>query len=205
MAGPAGKQGPGRRVWDPLVRIGHWLLVASVAAAWFTRHGGGAWHEWIGYAALAIVVLRLLWGFVGSPHARFGDFIVGPRKTLQYARQTLRGREPRHLGHNPLGAWMILALIGSLIVVTASGWLYTTDRFWGIEWVETLHSKTTDVLIGLISLHVAGVLYASWRHRENLIAAMIHGRKRPESQAGRSALDSEARPAAPISMQGSPE
>lgn len=182
MSGPAGRQGPERYVWDPLVRIGHWLLVASVVAAWFTRHGGGAWHEWIGYAALAIVVVRLVWGFIGSRHARFGNFIVGPRKTLRYAFQMVCGDEPRYLGHNPLGAWMIVALIVTVLVVTGSGWLYTTDRFWGIAWVETLHSNATDVLIVLVMLHVAGVLYPSWRHRENLVAAMLHGRKRAETE-----------------------
>lgn len=182
-----------RPVWDPLVRAGHWLLVLTVAAAWFTRHGGGIWHELAGYAALAIVALRLLWGRVGSRYARFDDFLRGPRATWRYARQMLRRAEPYHVGHNPLGGWMIVALLAAVGLVSLSGWLYTTDRFWGIAWVEALHSRLTDVLLVLVAVHVAGVLYASWRHRENLVAAMIHGHKRaggehsgaPARRAGR--------------------
>jgi cytochrome b len=172
------RKGSGVRVWDPLVRVAHWLLVASVTAAWLTRHASGAWHEVLGYAVLGVVTVRLAWGFVGSRHARFADFVVGPAGTLCYARQTLRRQERRYLGHNPLGAWMIVALIVTLLVISVSGWLYTTDRFWGVAWVEMIHGKATDVLLLLVALHVAGVLYASWRHRENLVVAMLHGRKR---------------------------
>jgi cytochrome b len=85
---------------------------------------------------------------------------------LCYARQTLRRQERRYLGHNPLGAWMIVALIVTLLVISVSGWLYMTDRFWGVAWVEMIHGKATDVLLVLVALHVSGVLYASWRHRE---------------------------------------
>ena len=166
------------RVWDPLVRIGHWLLAASILFAWLTRHRAGPWHEWIGYGALAIVAVRLMWGLIGGPHARFSGFIKSPRATLSYVRALIRGREAPSVGHNPLGGWMIVALLLTVSAVCATGWLYTTDRYWGVEWVETLHSKLTDVLIVLAALHVAGVLHASWRHRENLIAAMFHGRKR---------------------------
>lgn len=195
MPAPTGRRRSGHYVWDPLVRIAHWLLVASVTAAWFTRHGGGVWHEVLGYAALAVVAVRLVWGFVGSRYARFCDFIAGPGRTLRYTRQMLRGAEPRCVGHNPLGAWMIVALIVTVLVVSGSGWLYTTDRFWGIAWVETLHSRSTDMLIVLVALHVAGVLYASWRHRENLVAAMLHGRKRPAE---------EPRPDKPVLMRRTP-
>lgn len=170
--------GPTLKVWDPLVRIGHWALVASVALAWLTRHSAGSWHEWLGYAALAIVGIRLLWGWVGTKRARFADFVRGPRATLSYAQQTLRGQEPRHLGHNPLGAWMIIALLVTVSLVGFTGWLYTTDRYWGVEWVEELHELLANLLLMLVALHVGGVLYASWRHRENLIGAMVHGRKR---------------------------
>lgn len=165
-------------VWDPLVRAGHWLLVVSVAAAWFTRHGGGVWHEITGYASLGIVGVRLLWGVYGTRYARFGEFVRGPRTTLRYVRRMMRASEPRHIGHNPLGGWMVIALVVTVMLVGLSGWLYTTDRFWGIAWVGNLHEWLTDLLLVLVALHVGGVLYASWRHRDNLVAAMIHGRKR---------------------------
>jgi len=166
-------------VWDPLVRIGHWALVATVAGAWFTQHGGGALHEWLGYASLALVVLRILWGLVGSRRARFTSFVLWPAATLAYARAALERRAPRYIGHNPLGGWMIVALIAAIAVTDLTGWLFTTDRFWGVAWVEELHEMVADVLLGLIALHVAGVAIASSRHRENLVAAMIDGRKRP--------------------------
>jgi len=166
-------------VWDWVVRLGHWLLAATIAGAWFTREGGGRLHEIIGYGSLAVVAVRLLWGFTGSGHARFADFIRGPRATLRYASLVLGAREPRYLGHNPLGAWMIVTLLALVTATGLSGWLYTTDRYWGVEWVERLHSTLSDVLLVGIALHVLGVLYASHRHRERLIAANIHGRKRP--------------------------
>lgn len=174
----AGPPPPTVKVWDGLVRAGHWLLVASVAGAWLTREGGGRTHELIGYGSLAVLAVRLLWGFAGTRHARFADFVRGPATTLRYAVLVLHAREPRYLGHNPLGAWMILALVALVTATGASGWLYTTDRYWGVEWVERLHSVLADALLVLVALHVAGVLLASHRHRENLIAAMVHGRKR---------------------------
>jgi len=170
---------PTVKVWDALVRVGHWSLVLSVIFAWLTRHGWGRWHEWIGYVSLAIVAVRIVWGWTGSQHARFDDFVRSLAVIWRYARQMLQGREPRYLGHNPLGGWMILALLFNVTLVGVSGWLYTTDRFWGVEWVETLHSMLTDLLLILAAVHVLGALYASFRHRENLVAAMVHGRKRP--------------------------
>lgn len=166
------------KVWDPVVRIGHWLLVASVVLAWLTKAGWDGWHELIGYVSLAIVAMRAVWGWSGPAAARFGTFVRSPAITLDYARQMLARREPHYVGHNPLGAWMIIALLLNVMLVGLTGWLYTTDRFWGVEWVETLHSRLADLLLVLAALHLAGVLYASYRHRENLIAAMLHGRKR---------------------------
>lgn len=166
------------KVWDPLVRVGHWVLVLSIALAWLTRAGGGAWHEWIGYASFAVIVVRVAWGWLGSSHARFADFVRSPTTTLRYSRQVLAGHEPRYVGHNPLGGWMIVVMLLDIALVGASGWLYTTDRFWGVEWVETLHSTLADSLLVLAAAHVAGVILSSWHHRENLFAAMLHGRKR---------------------------
>ena len=166
-------------VWDPLLRVGHWTLVATVAGAWITHEGGGALHEWLGYASLAMIAVRVLWGFVGTRRARFASFVARPAATLAYARAFLAGREHRFIGHNPLGAWMIVALIAMVAATDLTGWLYTTDRFWGVKWVEEVHEGMSNLLLTLIALHVAGVLIASWRHRENLVAAMIDGHKRP--------------------------
>ena len=166
-------------VWDPVVRVLHWALAISIAAAWFTRHGGGVWHEWIGYASLLIVALRVAWGWIGPRYARFGHFVHGPSATLRYACRMFARREVRHIGHNPLGGWMILALLSVAALASSSGWLYTTDAFWGAEWLENLHEALAIFLLVLVVLHVAGVIAASLRHRENLVAAMIYGRKRP--------------------------
>jgi cytochrome b len=166
------------RVWDPLVRVGHWLLALSVLGAWVTRHLPGAWHERLGYLALAIVVIRFVWGWCGPRHARFEDFTRGPRATWNYASAVLQRREPATLGHNPLGGWMVIVLLLMTALVAASGWLYTTDRYWGVEWVDVLHGTSTNVLLLLVAVHVTGVAYASWRHRQNLVGAMLHGWKR---------------------------
>lgn len=150
--------------------------------AWATRHGGGRWHEWFGHAAGAIVALRLLWGLVGPRYARFAQFLRSPAATLGYARQVFARSEPRHLGHNPLGGWMVVLLLAAVALTVASGWLYTTDEFWGVQWIEVLHGASSDALLALATLHVAGVLFTSARQRENLVAAMIHGRKRAASE-----------------------
>lgn len=167
-------------VWDAAVRILHWTLVLSVATAWLTRHSPGGWHEWIGYAALAVVAARIAWGFVGSGHARFADFIRSAPATAAYARDVLAAREARFVGHNPLGGWMVLALLAMVVLVGFTGWLYTTDRFWGVEWVEDLHETLSNILFAFVALHIAGVVFTSIRHRENLIGAMLHGRKREQ-------------------------
>jgi cytochrome b len=171
------------RVWDAAVRIGHWTLVACVVLAWFTRHGGGRWHEWAGYTVLAVVALRVLWGFAGSRHARFANFLHSPKATFAYARLVASGREPRHLGHNPLGGWMIVALLVTVALAAGSGWLYTTERFWGVAWVEETHEVLANLLLLLAGIHVAGVVVESLRHRENLVAAMWHGDKRDHDDA----------------------
>lgn len=160
------------------MRILHAAFIVGVAAAWLTRHARGDAHEWIGYALLAALAIRLGWGLVGPRPARFSSFLRGPRATLAYARALLVGRAPRHIGHNPLGAWMIVALLLALAVTTVSGWLSTTDRWWGIAWMADLHLYSAWAILGLLPLHIAGAIHASRKHHENLLAAMVHGRKR---------------------------
>jgi len=164
-------------VWDPAQRILHWGLVISVALAWWAGEGLLKLHLWVGYTALAIVAIRIALGMAGSQHARFASFVRGPRAVLGYAQRVAQGREERHLGHNPLGGWMIVALLACLAVICISGFLYTTDAFWGVEWVEEMHRISAWTLVGLIVAHVAGVIFTSLRQRENLVSAMFSGRK----------------------------
>lgn len=170
---------PSVKVWDPLVRVLHWTLVAAVATAWCSTLGWGfvRWHEPAGYVAIAVVVTRLAWGFAGSRHARFAQFVRGPRATLRYAARLPRHEEPRYLGHNPLGGWMVLLLLAWVGSIGFTGWLYTTDAFWGEAWLDQLHSALAWGLLVLITLHVAGVVFTSRRHRESLVRAMLSGRK----------------------------
>ena len=166
------------RVWDPLLRTLHWALAASVALAWATTEWLGRWHQPAGYAALAIVAARIVWGVAGGRYARFAQFVRTPRATWRYTALALTGREPRYLGHNPLGACMVIALFACIVALGLTGWLYRTDRFWGDETVERIHQTLAWTLLALVVLHVLGVAFASWRHRENLIVAMLDGQKR---------------------------
>jgi len=166
------------RVWDIFVRLFHWSLVASFIAAWLTRHGNEDIHHLAGYAAAALVGLRVVWGVVGTHYARFRQFTRGPLTVLGYLRDIATGREARYIGHNPAGAAMILALLIAMAGTALTGWMMTTDQFWGVEWVGKTHERLADGLLILVALHVAGVIVASIRHRENLVRAMFTGRKR---------------------------
>jgi len=166
------------RVWDPLVRAFHWTLVLSIIAAWATSEANETLHEIVGYGALALVALRIVWGFVGPRYARFSQFVRAPRAVLSYLRTLLAGTEARFIGHNPAGGLMILALLANVGAVSVSGWLLMTDAFWGVAWVQRMHAILADSLVILIALHFAGVVLASWRHKENLALAMVTGVKR---------------------------
>jgi cytochrome b len=132
---------------------------------------------------LAVVALRVGWGVAGTRYARFTQFMHAPAATRYYRQQLLAHQEPRHIGHNLLGGWMIIALLLTITGVCVSGWLYTTDRFWGEAWAEQGHEGLTYLLIGLMALHIGGVIFSSLRHGENLIVAMLHGRKRAPGPA----------------------
>lgn len=170
------------RVWDPLVRALHWGLTAAVVTAWVSGHWPpqdfDAVHHTAGYAAAAAIALRLVWGVVGSGYARLTQFVRGPRAVLAYARALRAGHEPRHIGHNPLGGWMVLALWGCAGALSLTGWLYTTDWLWGYEWLSDLHALLAWLMLACVAGHLGGVALTSWRHRENLIAAMLTGEKR---------------------------
>jgi cytochrome b len=166
------------RIWDVVVRLTHWTLVASVALAWLTSEGFGRWHEYIGYLALAVAAVRIIWGFSGSRYARFSQFVRSVRHTLAYARSVIANKQRRYIGHNP----MAVALLISVLLTCATGWLYTTDQYWGVEWVEELHETMAWIMVVLIALHIIGAIATSRHHKENLVLSMVHGKKRAAGQ-----------------------
>lgn len=164
------------RVWDPLVRLFHWLLVAAFAIAWFQR-SIPAVHETAGKVVLGLVIFRAFWGLAGPYSARFESFVRGPGETLRYLFSILRGRPAHHLGHNPAGAAMVGVLLFCLAGVSISGVLMVTTALWGNGWVEWAHGMFADACVVLIAGHLIGVLLASLQHREALPLAMITGNK----------------------------
>jgi cytochrome b len=173
-----GPDGRTIRVWDPFVRMFHWGLVASFAVAWLTAESLEGLHYWAGYTAAALIGFRLLWGLVGPRYARFGQFVRSPGTVVRHAGAMLRGREPRYLGHNPAGGLMIVGLIVAMAGTALTGWVATLDVFWAGHWVKESHEALADLMLALVIAHLAGVVFASLRHRENLVRAMITGRKR---------------------------
>ncbi|MAX32889.1 Cytochrome b [Onishia taeanensis] len=169
------------KVWDLWLRLFHWGLVAAFATAWFSADEWSSLHHWAGYTVAGLLAWRCLWGIVGPPSARFTSFVRSPAAAVAHLRDMLSGKEKRHLGHNPAGAAMIIALLLSLAVLACSGWLSTTDRFWGVDWVQEVHELAGDLVLVLVGLHLVGVIASSWLTRENLVRAMITGRKRAAS------------------------
>lgn len=181
------------RVWDPFVRIFHWLLVAAFFTAYFVEPEESPIHVWAGYTVLGLVLLRVVWGFVGSEHAKFSDFLYRPSMVVRYLADTVRFRAKRHLGHSPGGGAMVIALLVALLATTMSGLMvYGADQHAGplATWtsglpkdaekaLEEVHETLANVTLGLVILHLIGVGVASLSHRENLVKAMVTGRKRP--------------------------
>lgn len=179
--------------WDGPTRLFKWALVVTVASAWISDKVGGGnvtWHVWNGQIVLVLVVFRLLWGLVGGETARFSSFLRWPGETIRYALALLRGREGHYLGHNPLGGWMTMVLIGLPAVMGLSG-LFNADSDRLIiegplsarisdatlHLVHQIHHKAFDLLLIAIVLHLAAVAYHSIVKKERLAPAMITGRK----------------------------
>ncbi|MQM39929.1 hypothetical protein KBTX_03969 [wastewater metagenome] len=200
------------RVWDPVVRLFHWSLVVAFTVAYLSSEEDSALHVYAGYVVLALIVVRLIWGVVGSRHARFGDFVRPPGEVFAYLRGLASGRSRHYLGHNPAGGWMVIALLVSLFAVTLSGVMLDTAEGGalaaagsgsvaviatahaddgeygeygergegdegGEEFWEEVHEASANVTLFLVFLHIAGVIVSSLLHRENLIRAMVTGRK----------------------------
>lgn len=180
------------RVWDPVVRIFHWTLVLSFIVAYITEDELMTPHIWAGYLIGMLLAVRLLWGFIGSRHARFKDFIYDPAAIVDYVKKMLSRNEPRYLGHNPAGGAMVILLMLSLTIAVVSGIaLYgNTDlagpmagMFQGeysADILEELHEFFANFTLMLVVLHVAGVFWSSRMHKENLVRSMLTGFKKEE-------------------------
>lgn len=171
-------------VWDLPVRLFHWLLALSFFGAYVTAESE-RWrlmHITLGYTMAGLVVFRLLWGVIGTRHARFTSFVRGPRAVVRYLGAIFRGRPEHHVGHNPAGALAAVAMMVMTVVVAASGWATYNDV--GGKWFEELHEGAASVMLGIVGIHVVGVLLSSWLHRENLVGAMFTGRKQGHPQDG---------------------
>jgi cytochrome b len=208
------------KVWDPLVRYGHWALVAAFTTAYLSGEeegdGPDQLHVWSGYAVGVIVVVRIVWGLIGTRHARFSDFAYSPMSALRYFGDLIRGHARRYVGHSPIGAAMVVALLvclsatvwtglvaygdtGKGPLATAAGLVMTPAHAdqderssdggegrggkGGESIVGELHGTLANVTLGLVILHILGVGFASFTHRENLVGAMFTGRKRPGDEA----------------------
>ncbi|MDR3371904.1 cytochrome b/b6 domain-containing protein [Rhodoferax sp.] len=165
-------------VWDSFVRVFHWSLVICIGTAWLSSNDAATLHTVVGYIAGGLVIGRVIWGFVGSKYARFSQFVRSPRIVIRYMKSIVSRREVRYLGHNPAGGAMIIALILAVFATCISGWMLTTDAFWGVLWVQEVHGFAARGILLMVLFHVIGVLVASVRHRENLALAMFSGHKR---------------------------
>ena len=163
-------------VWDLLVRIVHWTVAAGCVLNLFFLEDTA--HEVVGYIVFGAMVVRIVWGFVGTRYARFSDFIRSPAEIGSYIAAEMGGRGRRYIGHNPAAALMMLALMTLVIAVSVTGYMMGTDMFWGEEWLEELHEVLANTILVLALVHALAAIFESIRHKENLVLAMITGRKK---------------------------
>lgn len=169
-------------VWDVPLRLWHWALAVSVLAAWFTPTVHDSLHRILGYTTIGLLAFRLVWGFWGSRHSRFRMVGVRLRAAPFYLWNLRRGITGRYIGLNPAGTLMLVALLVALAVSAITGALSVTVTFFGVWWIEDTHAYASDAVIVLAVLHIVGVVGMSLLQRENLIRAMITGRKRIRSR-----------------------
>ncbi len=164
------------KVWDIGVRVFHWALVAGVTYELLASEAS-PWHIWVGYAIMALVAWRLLWGLIGTRYARFSAFPPSIHGAVEHLEEIREGKPTPALSHNPLGALMVYNLLATLVMVVLTGYMMTTIRFYGDAWVGDLHEMLVNWLIFSVLLHVAGVVFESRRSHENLVKSMVTGYK----------------------------
>jgi len=190
------------KVWDPVVRFFHWSLVSAFLIAYITEEDLLSIHTWAGYLIVVLLVVRIIWGFIGTHYARFSDFVHSPSTIIQFLKNTLALRAKRYLGHNPAGGAMVMLLIFSLLATTTSGilllgaeeqagpvahWFTQAGGYWG-KALEELHEFFANFTLLLVFIHIAGVIVESLIHKENLVSAMLNGFKSADTQAHEESL-----------------
>jgi cytochrome b len=182
------------KVWDPVVRLFHWTLAGTFVIAYVTEEDFLVPHVWAGYLLLSAIAVRLIWGLIGTHHARFSDFVTSPLTALRYVKDTLHFRAKRYIGHNPAGGWMIVIMLVSLLATGVSGlFLYGSSEqagplaalfaAGGDAWkksLEEVHEFLANFTAFLVVIHLVGVILESIIHKENLVSAMISGEKAGE-------------------------
>ena len=172
------------KVWDWPVRVFHWTLAASVLGAFVTGENEDfeRLHQTLGWVAAGLIAFRVVWGLVGTRYARFTEFISSPAQVWAYIK-SLRSGQPQHfVGHNPVGAVAVILLMGLTALSVYTGWLALAED--AAEWLEEAHEIAANTLITVVLVHVIGVLWGSRTHGENLLKAMLTGRKTAPSEAG---------------------
>ena len=171
-------------VWDLPTRLFHWLLAASFAGAWLTAESERLrdLHVLLGYTFAGLIAFRLIWGLAGSRYARFSSFVAGPRGVFAYLRSLFSRTPQHHIGHNPAGGWVILAMLGLGIVTAVTGYLTFNDL--GGHALEEAHEIAASAMLALVVMHILGVLVSSLIHREDLVRAMVTGYKRGATGEG---------------------
>ncbi|MCH8620449.1 cytochrome b/b6 domain-containing protein [Undibacterium sp. TS12] len=170
------------QVWDVPVRLTHWLIALCFTGAYLTAEVDSLrlLHISMGYTMLFLICFRLLWGFIGSKYARFSEFVRSPATVIRYLRGMISGHPAHFTGHNPAGAIAIIAMLGLGLIVTISG--YANYNELGGEWLEEAHEIAANIMLAVVGVHIAGVLLASYLHRQNLVRSMISGRKLGQQQ-----------------------
>ncbi len=164
-------------VWDWPVRVGHWLLAGAFALSWVTGESE-AWrlvHAYAGGVVVGVVLFRMLWGLIGTRHARFSSFMRGPDAVMDYVSGLLNGSASAGAGHNAAGGWAIAALLMLGLLAGVSGWLVYQEM--GGMWMEEAHEVLASGMLAVVIFHIAGVAVSSLAHRENLVRAMLTGFK----------------------------
>lgn len=165
------------KVWDPFVRLFHWSLVIGFTLDAVILDEDSRLHEQVGYVVLALIGARLLWGLVGTKYARFSSFKPSLSASVEQLGDIANQRTKPHVGHSPLGALMIYNLLISIALIGITGWMMTTNMFWGSEGIEDMHEGLVVWTGASVGVHIVAIILESRRNRVNLVKAMLTGYK----------------------------